>query len=135
MIQLLTTEKPAFRAQMVDLLGHKWMRGKFTTKDEFVQKWGKVMKRTVEAQANNAKAFDVDFCTVKGVRMRGMRTGDTAIDIDKAWAKAKGREFRPFEPLNKSRECTVFSVIGDSLEIMDHLVNLFNWYDGNKDED
>ena len=93
------------------------------------------MKRTIEDQAENAEVYDVDFCKVKGVRMRGMRAGDAAIEIDKAWANANGREFRPFEPLNKSRECIVLSVIGDSLEIMTHLANLFTWYDGNKSED
>ena len=66
--------------------------------------------------------------------MRGELVGDAAIVIDENWAKAGGRAFSPVESLDYGFQGIKFAVLGSPLEIMDHLKDLFAWYDGEKGE-
>ena len=60
-ISLTTAQSPELRLTMADLLGHKWMRGEFTKKEDFAAKYNSIMERTLSKRDNGQEALNVDF--------------------------------------------------------------------------
>lgn len=132
LIGLLTAPAPELRAPMADLLGHAWMRGQSTKREDFAEKYDHIMKRTLQTRDNGKEALNVDFQIAEAGRRRGMRggeTGDAAVVIDKNWATLQNRQFSPVVSLGLGLQCITFPVLGKSLDIMAHLRDLFAWYD------
>ena len=136
-ISLTTAPSPELRLTMTDLLGHKWMRGQFTKKDDFAAKYNPIMERTLSKRDNGQEALNVDFQIAEAGRRRGMRGnrgGDSSIDLNENWATSNGRKFGPVVSLGLGLQCTTFTVLGQPLKIMEHLRDTLDWYDED-DED
>ena len=60
-ISLTTAPSPDLRVTMADLLGHSWMRGEFTKKEDFAAKYNPIMERTLRKRDTGKEALNVDF--------------------------------------------------------------------------
>ena len=127
---------------MVDLLGLPWMRGGFTKKEQFIEKWEDVIRKEVDAEyrkqledakkdnSNDEEAMNIDF-SVKPERTRGAPlTGAAGIEIDETWANADGRAFKPYKRPHVGRLNLKFTVIGSAINIMARLKHIFALFDG-----
>ena len=136
-ISLTTAPSPELRLTMADLLGHKWMRGQFTKREDFAAKYDPIMERTLSKRDNGQEALNVDFqIATAGTRrgMRGDKIGDAAIELNDNWATSNDRKFGPVISLGLGLQCITFTVLGKPLEIMQHLRDTLDWYD-NEDAD
>ena len=121
---------------MTDLIGHKWMRGESTKKEDFAAKYNHVLQMKLQERDNGRPEYHVDYQIPKAGRkkMRGMRIGDAAIVFDQNWATSNGRKFGPVVPLGLGLQCTTFTVLAEPLKIMEHLRDTLDWYDNDKDQ-
>ena len=117
---------------MADLLGHKWMRGEVTKKEDFVAKYNPIMEQTLSKRDEDQEARDLDFSISQ--KWRGFKTGDAAIELDVNWATYNGRKFGPVISLRLGLQCITFTVLGEPLNIMKHLRDILEWYDEDADK-
>ena len=60
-ISLTTAPSPELRVTMADLLGHAWMRGEFTKREDFAAKYNHIMERAIRRRDTGKEALNVDF--------------------------------------------------------------------------